>query len=304
MPKPAIAVVGCGKVGSALALLLKERGYPVAGVASRSYASAKRLAEAAGCPAYERPEEAARAADLVFITTPDREIAPVSRAIAEKGGFRAGQVVAHTSGAHPSGELKGAREAGALAVSIHPLQSFADVEAARRNLPGSYFALEGDEEALPLARQVAEDLGGKPFVIRAQDKVLYHAAACIASNYLVSLMHLAANIYARFGLSPREAFEALYPLVQGTVNNIRALGPAQALTGPIARGDAGTVAGHLGPLEGVGDLEAQVYRLLGLYTVRVALEKGSIGEEQARELRRVLKEGAGKEVPTWLSCTP
>lgn len=304
MPKPAIAVVGCGKVGSALALLLKEKGYPVAGVASKSYSSAKRLAEAAGCPAYKRPEEAARAADLVFITTPDREIAAVSRSIAERDGFRAGQVVAHTSGAHPSGELKGVREAGALAVSIHPLQSFADVEGARRNLPGSYFALEGDEGALPIARQVAEDLGGRPFIIRAEDKVLYHAAACIASNYLVSLMHLATNIYARFGLSRREAFEALYPLVQGTVNNIRALGPSQALTGPIVRGDASTVAGHLPALEKVGDLEARLYRLLGLYTVRVALEKGSIGEEQARELTRVLQEDASEGVLPCLSCTP
>lgn len=292
-------------MGSALALLLKEKGYPVAGVASRSYSSAQRLAGAAGCPAYGHPEEAARAAELVFITTPDREIAPVSRAIAERGGFRAGQVVAHTSGAHPSGELEGVREAGALAVSIHPLQSFADLDGARQNLPGSYIALEGDEEALPLARQVAEDLGGKPFIIRAQDKVLYHAAACIASNYLVSLMYLATKIYARFGLSQKEAFAALYPLVQGTVNNIRALGPAQALTGPIARGDAGTVAGHLGPLEEVGRLEAQLYRLLGLYTVRVALEKGTIGEEQAGQLAGVLlgKDSVGEVLP-WRSCTP
>ncbi|MQL53282.1 DUF2520 domain-containing protein [Desulfofundulus thermobenzoicus] len=289
MNKPAVVVVGCGKVGSALALLLKERGYPVAAVAGRTPAPVRRLAEAVGCPACDYPWEATVQGDLVFITTPDREIAPVSAAIARKGGFRPGQVVAHTSGAHPAGELQGVREAGALAVSIHPLQSFADVAGARENLPGSYFALEGDEGAMPLARQVVADLQGHCFTIRAEDKPLYHAAACIASNYLVSLMHLATGLYGCFGLSRREAFQALFPLVQGTINNIRRVGPVEALTGPVARGDVPTIQGHLPALERVGNEEEALYRMLGLYTIRVAREKDSITAEQARQLERVLR---------------
>ncbi|HHW44565.1 MAG TPA: DUF2520 domain-containing protein [Desulfotomaculum sp.] len=289
MNKPAVVVVGCGKVGSALALLLKERGYPVAAVAGRTPAPVRRLAEAVGCPACDYPWEATVRGDLVFITTPDREIAPVSAAIARKGGFRPGQVVAHTSGAQPAGELQGVREAGALAVSIHPLQSFADVAGARENLPGSYFALEGDEGAMPLARQVVADLQGHCFTIRAEDKPLYHAAACIASNYLVSLMHLATGLYGCFGLSRREAFQALFPLVQGTINNIRRVGPVEALTGPVARGDVPTIQGHLPALERVGNEEEALYRMLGLYTIRVAREKDSITAEQARQLERVLR---------------
>jgi predicted short-subunit dehydrogenase-like oxidoreductase (DUF2520 family) len=295
MNKPSVAVVGCGKVGSALALLLRERGYPVVAVASRSPESSRKLARSLGCSAYGRPWEATLKADLVFITTPDREIAPVAELIAREGGFRPGQVVAHTSGAHASSELRGVREAGALAVSIHPLQSFADVAGAMENLPGSYFALEGDEAAIPLARQVVDDLKGHAFIIRAEDKPLYHAAACIASNYLVSLMHLATSLYGRFGLSREEAFEALYPLVRGTINNIRRVGPVNALTGPVSRGDVPTVSGHLPALERVGSLESHLYRLLGLYTVRVAREKGSIDRGQARQLEEVFNSAGNKE---------
>ncbi len=293
MQKPALAIVGAGKVGSALAILLQKKGYPVAGVASRSLRSAQALAEALRCPAYENASELTRRAGLVFITTPDREIARTAERIAQEGGFFSGQVVAHTSGAHAAGELRGVKEAGALGVSIHPLQSFADVEGAIKNLPGSYFALEGDERALPLARQVVLDLGGKAFTIGAQDKPLYHAAACIASNYLVSLLHLATGLYQHFGLSREEAFRALFPLVQGTINNVRRVGPVQALTGPISRGDGATIQDHLPALKQVGERELNLYRTLGLYTVGVACEKGSIDRGQAAQLEKILK---GEEI--------
>lgn len=295
MSKPSIAVIGAGKVGSALAILLHKKGYAVSGVASRTLDSAARLAGRLNCPVFEDCARAARGADVVFVTTPDREIAPVSARIAAGGGYRPGQVVAHTSGAHPSGELHGAREAGALAVSIHPLQSFAEVEGAMENLPGSYFALEGDEGAVKLAERIVKDLGGKSFIIDAGDKPLYHAAACIASNYLVSLMHFATGLYQNFGLSREEAFKALLPLVRGTVENIRRAGPVKALTGPLARGDVPTVKGHLEALEKVSGQERELYRQLGEYTVRVALEKGSIDANQGKHLIKMLKGDAWNE---------
>lgn len=290
LDKPRIAVVGAGKVGSALALLLGGQGYPVAGIASKSISSARRVAEQLGVPAADRPEEVTLGADVVFITTPDRVIAQVAAGINERGGFKSGQVVFHTSGAHSAEEVGAARRSGALAASLHPLQSFADVKMAMENLPGSYFALEGDPAALPLAELIVKDLGGKSFSIEARDKPLYHAAACVASNYLVSLMHLATGLYGRFGLSREEAFEALYPLVRGTVNNIGQVGPAPALTGPVARGDGTTLLGHLEVLKDIGGLELELYRKLGLYTVGVALEKGGINPEQGEILEKIFKE--------------
>ncbi|MFX4263533.1 Rossmann-like and DUF2520 domain-containing protein [Pelotomaculum propionicicum] len=291
MSKPKIAVVGAGKVGSALALLLSRQGYPVAGVASKSIDSARRVADELKAPATVNPEEVTSGADVVFITTPDRVIAGVAEEIAARGGFRPGQVVFHTSGAHSADEVGAARRSGALAASLHPLQSFADIKMAMENLPGSYFALEGDPGALPLAGQIVRDLGGKSFSIAAEDKPLYHAAACIASNYLVSLMHFATGLYSRFGLTRAESFEALLPLVRGTINNISQVGPPQALTGPVARGDGPTLEGHLKALKDVGEQELDLYSRLGLFTVRVALEKGSINAEEAKKLDDIFREG-------------
>ncbi|OPY56704.1 MAG: Rossmann-like domain protein [Pelotomaculum sp. PtaU1.Bin035] len=287
--KPSIAVVGAGKVGSALALLLSRQGYPVTGVADKSLSLARYVAEKLKVPATGKPEEITGGAEVVFITTPDRVIAQVAGEINERGGFRAGQAVFHTSGAFPSEEVGIARHSGALAASLHPLQSFADVKMAMENLQGSYFALEGDAGALPLAEQIVKDLGGRSIYIAAQDKPLYHAAACIASNYLVSLMHLATGLYSRFGLSRPEAFQALLPLAEGTIKNISQEGPVRALTGPVARGDGTTLEGHLEALKKVGGQEWELYRKLGLYTVKVAMEKGSIDLNQVERLEEIFR---------------
>lgn len=295
MNNPGIAVIGAGKVGSALAILLHNKGYRISGVASRTFDSAAKLAARLNCPVFDDCVQAAREADLVLVTTPDREISPVSARIASGGGYRPGQVVAHTSGAHPSGELYGAREAGALALSIHPLQSFAEVEGAMENLPGSYFALEGDEDAVKMGEKIVCDLKGKSFVIEARDKPLYHAAACVASNYLVSVLHLATGLYQNFGLSREQAFEALFPLIRGTVENIRRSGPVQALTGPVARGDVPTVEGHLQAMKNISVQEKELYKQLGSYTVMVALEKGTIDSTQGKVLQNIFKGDAFNE---------
>ncbi|MFZ5644940.1 MAG: Rossmann-like and DUF2520 domain-containing protein [Bacillota bacterium] len=292
MSMPKIAIIGAGKVGSALAILLNDRGHTICGVASRTLKSAENLASRVGSEAFEKPEDAVQGADLVFITTPDREIENVSRYLADRGAVVKGTIIAHTSGAHSSDYLAGVRENGGLAVSIHPLQSFADVATAMENLPGSYFALEGDPEAMPLARRVVEDLKGKAFYIEAKDKALYHAAACIASNYLVSIMHFSTGLYEKFGLTRKEAYEALLPLIQGTINNIEKVGPVLALTGPVARGDITTIEGHLPALTCVGREEENLYRVLGRYTVRIAMEKGSIDGQQAEDMLKHFGEGS------------
>lgn len=289
MDNPGVAVIGAGKVGSALAILLHNKGYHIAGVASRTMDSAVKLAARVNCPVFEDCARAAGNVDLVLVTTPDREISSVSKKIASDGGYRPGQVVAHTSGAHSAGELYGAREAGAQVLSIHPLQSFAEVEGAMENLPGSYFALEGDEGALRMGEKIVRDLNGKSFIIEARDKPLYHAAACVASNYLVSVMHLATGLYQNFGLSREQAIEALLPLIRGTVENIVRSGPVQALTGPVARGDVLTVKGHLEAMKNISAREKELYQQLGSYTVRVAMEKGSIDAKQGEELQKIFK---------------
>ncbi len=285
-----VAVVGAGKVGSALAVALDEcGGYRISGVASRSLESARRLGELVKAPASNDPLDVVRSADVVFITTPDREIRPAADEIARRGGFCPGQVVAHTSGALTSEELSAAREGGADVVSIHPLQSFANTENGASRLEGVYFAVEGDAGALPTADRIVNDLGGILLHLRGEDKALYHAAACVASNYLVALIHLATGLLERCGLDREHGLKALVPLLDGTLQNIKELGAVDALTGPVARGDVPTLQWHLDAFARRDAEAGELYRRLGLYALQVAREKGSVESARAAAIERLLE---------------
>lgn len=286
MHRQTVAIVGAGKVGSVLAKALDIQGYQLVGVASNTLESARKLAQKFGVPGVTTASDITQYAEIVLIATPDRCIGQVASQIAQEGGFRTGQIVLHTSGGVPVEILNSARNVGAFIGCIHPLQSFADGESAIDTVTGIYFALGGHEQALRVAEKIVKDLGGQSFIIADKDKPLYHGTACIVSNYLVSLMHWATQIYGTFGLSPQQASAALLPLVQGTVNNIQQLGPTQALTGPISRGDGSTIAAHMLALENRNGYK--LYGELGLYTVGVALEQGTINQEQAIMLREIL----------------
>ncbi len=288
-----IGFIGAGKVSSALALLLQRNGYEIVGVASRTLASAEKLANRLQSPVLTRGE-VCRRSEAVFITTTDDAIHQVVSELAAEGSFRQGQIVLHTSGALTAEVLAPAAAQGAITVSLHPLQSFATVEQALAILPGSYFSIEGDQRGFSFAQEVVEKLKGKYFYLDSAAKVLYHAAACVASNYLVGLLACALDLFAAAGIPEEMRLPAILPLVTGTVDNIRKIGIPNALTGPLARGDLGTIAKHLRALQKLPEQEA-VYTRLGLYTLKVALAKGSITEDQGRELRALLEKGVGEK---------
>ena len=197
-----IGFIGAGTVGTALALRLREKGYPVVAVASRSRASAERLAgRVAGCAVCDHPDEVAQMAELVFVTTPDDAIALVVAATA----WSAQNSVVHCSGAASVDILEPAKRAGAQVGAFHPLQSFSSVEAAIANLPGSTFALEAEEPLLGHLKGLAESLEGKAVTLGPGDKVLYHAAAVIACNCLVTLVKCAADLWQTFSVPPDQA---------------------------------------------------------------------------------------------------
>jgi predicted short-subunit dehydrogenase-like oxidoreductase (DUF2520 family) len=287
-----LGFIGAGKVGTALAVTLSARGYPVAAVASRTMLSAERLASAVlGCQVYDAKQAVADAAELVFVTTPDDVIAS---AVAEVR-WHAGQAVIHCSGADSLDILEPAKNAGAMVGSFHPLQTFADTEQAIRNLPGSTFALEGEGQLIPTLKEMVSALGGSWVELKAGDKVLYHAAAVFACNYTVTLLKLATDLWRAFGVSPKQATKALMPLLRGTVNNIESLGLPQCLTGPIARGDVGTITKHLEALESSTPVLLPAYRELGLRTIPIALSKGGIDEGKAKELWELLSQPIGRQ---------
>ena len=172
--KEAVAIIGCGIVGSAMGKLLARAGYRITGVATRSLETAQRAAKAVGAKRFsDCPWDMSQGAQVVFITTPDDAIQSICEAIASHKGVATGAVVMHCSGALSSQVLSSARDCGAAVATLHPLQSFASVDQAERLVPGSFFAIEGDDEALPVVCQIVSDLGGVLMEITPEGKTLY-----------------------------------------------------------------------------------------------------------------------------------
>ncbi|MGZ6236400.1 MAG: Rossmann-like and DUF2520 domain-containing protein, partial [Syntrophales bacterium] len=191
----AVAILGLGKVGTAVGFLLSQAGYRIVAVASRSQASLTQGIVYTGGKPYLNFSKAALAANCVIIATSDDAIAHVCEQISSEGGIKPGAKVIHMSGAGGLDLLESAQVAGAHVACIHPLQSFPDVDSAVRNIPGSTFGITSTDEIKEWSVQVVRDLGGVPFFISDADKPLYHAAACIASNYLTTLIHMVEEIY-------------------------------------------------------------------------------------------------------------
>ena len=279
-----IGFIGAGTVGTALSVLLSGKGYPVVAVSSRSSTSARKLAETVSGCRLEDNQGVADTAEFIFITTPDDVIASVASQIQ----WYSGQSVVHCSGADSTDILEPAKKLGAKIGAFHPLQTLASTKQAIENIPGSTFAIEAEEPLLSTLKDMATALDGHWIELKASDKVVYHAAAVFACNYLVTLVKLATDLWQTFSVPPDQATQALLPLIRGTLHNIDTIGIPQCLTGPIARGDTGTIKKHLDALQKVAPTLLSTYKELGRQTIPIALAKGRINEHQARELQAIL----------------
>ncbi|MCJ7654049.1 MAG: DUF2520 domain-containing protein [Dehalococcoidia bacterium] len=283
---PTIGFIGAGTTGTALAVRLAQHGYQVIAVSSDSLTSAEKLAGGiSGCQFYNRAQEVADIAQLVFITTPDDTIPEVAAEVQ----WHKEQSVVHCSGAHSVDILEPAKQRGANTGCFHPLQTFASVDQAIDNIPGSTFAIEAEEPLLSVLKEMATALEGDWVTLKAGDKMLYHAAAVFACNYLVTLVKLATDLWQTFGVAPAQATKALMPLLRGTLSNIENVGLPNCLTGPIARGDLGTISRHLESLEKQAPPLLNIYKELGQQTIPIALAKGKIDLQRAEELQALLR---------------
>ncbi len=282
------AIVGCGRVGISWALHLAVAGGVPVGFASRRRTSARTAAEAAGGGKVCEVLSALPEADLVLITTPDGQIEAVGRELATTGALAPGTVILHCSGALEADRLAVLREGGAHIGSLHPLQSFAAPALDHNPFEGIVMAGEGDPPALTLAESLTGRLGARFIRLPAGTKGLYHAAAVVASNYLVTLMGGALEMLAVCGLSGRDAFAVLEPLTRGTLDNIGRLGIPKALTGPIARGDAATVEHHCRDLAAQRPALLRFYRVLGEYTLDLTKGRGEIDTKAIEALQSLL----------------
>jgi predicted short-subunit dehydrogenase-like oxidoreductase (DUF2520 family) len=282
-----LALVGAGRVGTALAVLLSRSGHRVVGVAGREGSRERAARYLPGVP-FGSPVETTRRGEVVILGVPDDAIAPLAADMASEDAFRQGQAVLHLSGSTPLLALGPARAAGSTVLSLHPLQTFPDVDAGIDRLPGSPVAVTAwDEEGSELGERLASDAGGRPFRVAEERRALYHAAAVFCSNYLVAVEGLAEELFRAAGVS--EPLEALGPLARATLDNVLDDGPVEALTGPIARGDAGTVRRNLEALATHAPHAVPAYVSLATVALSLAERSGRLPLDRGAAIREVFE---------------
>lgn len=287
-----IAIIGAGRAGSAVTRALSQAGYTISIVASRTPASAASLAAAVKARHTGQNSEVVNCADVILLAVPDRQISKVAAELAATAsGYMVGKLVFHMSGSLGLEVLEPVQAQGAQIGSLHPLQSLTGDPGNVQDNPfaGAYIALAGETPVRAYAEGLVRDLGATAFYVPEEQRALYHAAACIASNYLITLLASAAKLLAGSGLTEQQAVAALRPLLVGTIDNAMRLGPAAALTGPISRGDGHTLERHLAAWPAELSASAELYRLLGSYTAQLAAAAGHIDEEQRKTLQQILQ---------------
>ena len=286
-PAVAVGVIGTGRVGAVLGAALARSGLPVTaatGVSAESVDRAARLLP--GVPLRPADEVVARS-DLVLLAVPDDQLGPLVAGLADTGAWRAGQVVAHTSGAHGLAVLAPAARSGVRPLALHPAMTFTGTAADLDRLPGTSFGVTVAEPERALAEALVRRLGGTPVAVAEEARPLYHAALVVGANHLVTLVNEATDLLRRAGVG--DPGRVLRPLLQAALDNALASGDA-ALTGPVSRGDAGTVAGHLRTLAEQAPDAVPGYAALARLTAGRALAAGRLSPAQAGPLLDVLGE--------------
>jgi predicted short-subunit dehydrogenase-like oxidoreductase (DUF2520 family) len=272
---PHVAIIGAGRVGQTLGYLLSAQGYSIDAVVCRSSSHAQRakLFSRAQVATTKPSEAISESTQIVFLTTPDSRIAPTARELSRLNKTWKNKIVFHTCGALSSSELHALRRRGAVVASLHPLQTFPSSAEGIKRSKGVFYTFEGDARAERMARQVVRDLGGRFVKIAAADKPLYHCAGTFACGGLLAPLSIAYALYKKMGITERTARSMLTPMVNATMEAAQLGKLARSLTGPISRGDASTIAGHLQALRQSAPQFLSLYKLLSLRLLELAAPK-------------------------------
>jgi predicted short-subunit dehydrogenase-like oxidoreductase (DUF2520 family) len=282
---PVIGIVGAGAVGTALGVALNRGGWPVHAVASRDPRRRERFRSLVeGSRQFAEATALVEEVELIIIAVPDDAIADVA------GGLRmySGQAMVHTSGLLEADVLQPAMAAGTQIGSFHPLVAFADLERAVAALHGATIAIEGDDQLAALLARMAEAIGGLPVRLAPGAKAAYHAAAVLAAGGFVAMLDAIAELGRVAGLDEAGALAIYGPLIEQTLGNARALGIQAALTGPMTRGDRGTLDAHLAALRRYAPDVVPLYIAAAEREVALAIARGALTPEAAEGLRSSL----------------
>lgn len=286
---PTIAIIGAGNVGTALAQSFIREGYTVA-IGTRNPRKARKIITPLN-QVITSPEQAVINADINLLAVTDGAIQGVCNSLANH--FKPGSIVAHCSGALDSQVLSEALKQKCLICSLHPLNTFPNIDAALKLLSNTshntYLYCEGNNEALQCIRVHFERIGFNPVDIRTKAKPLYHAACVFACNYLTTLMDISLQTAEAADLDDDIFWQAIQPLIQTTLQNISQQGTSQALSGPIARGDQKTVKKHLNELGNCSDDLQNIYTTLAIQTIKLAAQNNHLDNKTIDQLMALLK---------------
>lgn len=284
-----VGVVGAGRVGSVLAAALARVGHRV--VAASAVSDASRARVDALLPGVEvvPPPDVLATAELVLLTVPDDVLPGLVDGLAAAGAVRSGQLLVHTSGRHGVAVLDAATRLGALPLALHPAMTFTGRAEDLNRLTGACFGVTAPEPLRPIADALVLEMGGEPQWVDEERRALYHAALAGGANHLSTLVNESADLLRRCGVT--EPDRMLAPLLGAALDNALRSGDA-ALTGPVARGDAGTVAAHVRELRAVSPETANAYVAMARLTADRALAAGLLRPDDAEALLDVLAEGA------------
>lgn len=285
-----LSIVGCGRAGQALGKLFRQHEvFTIQDIVTSSLESATRAAEFVGQGAPCASVAAMRGADVVLIATPDSLIVDSVQQLRASLAVQRGGVIFHCSGAITSEALADLRQIGAAVASVHPVKSFSSQSDAVHSFAGTYCAIEGDEAAVVSLSSAFEAIGAKMFSIKADAKVLYHAAFVFGCNYLTALMECAFQCCTEAGIERAEAAKMLEPLVRETTAAVMSRGVESALTGPVARGDAGVITEQRVKLGALRRDLADVYSQLGLVALEIAERGGALKGVALEKTREALR---------------
>jgi predicted short-subunit dehydrogenase-like oxidoreductase (DUF2520 family) len=287
-PRPArlaVGVVGAGRVGTVLAAALRLAGHIVVAASGVSEASRRRAEELLPDVPLIGPHEVAARADLLLLTVPDDMLETLVRGLAETGSVRAGQLLAHTSGRYGVGVLDPAVRNGCLPLALHPVMTFTGTQVDVARLAGCSFGVTAPPELRPVAEALVIEMGAEPEWIDEERRPLYHAALSGGANHLVTLVTQAMELLASAGVTNPQ--QMLGPLLGAALDNALRSGDT-ALTGPVARGDAGTVSTHLAELHKVSPQALTAYIAMARLTADRALAAGLLEPRRAEALLDVL----------------
>lgn len=277
-----VGFIGAGKVGTAFGLFLKDHGHKIVGYYSKTRQSAKKSCHLTESTVYDDLEALVEDCDLVLITTPDSVIEVMAKELAKLPKLSC--AFGHMSGALTS-ELFTSNRLEESVFSLHPLQAFATIEQGRQDLETCTFAIEGEHSGIEIAKELLSNCSNSVLTLEKEQKAMYHAAACVTSNYMMAVTALAEQMIATFDASNEVGLKAYKHLMMGAINNAIDYGSAKALTGPIARGDITTVEAHLSAMSDKN--MKKDYSTLGMMTVMLA-EQDKLTDPVLKENFRTL----------------